>query len=55
MYLFVQEDFLSWLMDEAEGPEQETAAVAMRVLVVNLATIHTSSMVHSSLWDLSDH
>jgi cytochrome P450 len=38
------EDILSWLMNEAEGPEQETAALAVRILVVNSATIHTSSM-----------
>ena len=53
MTLIMQEDFLLWLMDEAKGPEQDPAALATCILIVNPATIHTSSMVHSPPSDLS--
>ena len=36
---------LSWLMDEAVGDEKEVSALTRRILVVNFAAIHTSSMV----------
>jgi hypothetical protein len=36
---------LQWLMDTAEGAEQKPAALAQRLLILNFAAIHTSSMV----------
>ncbi|THH27901.1 hypothetical protein EUX98_g6286 [Antrodiella citrinella] len=37
-------DLLSWLMDEAKGEEREIHALVLRVLTLNFASIHTSSM-----------
>ncbi|KAJ3559201.1 hypothetical protein NM688_g483 [Phlebia brevispora] len=37
-------DMLQWLMDTAEGEEKEVHALAMRILTINFAAIHTSSM-----------
>ncbi|KAI0072121.1 cytochrome P450 [Panus rudis PR-1116 ss-1] len=37
-------DMLSWLMDSAEGEEKEAQALALRVLSLNFASIHTTSM-----------
>lgn len=34
-----------WLMDAAKGIEQEPARLAIRVLVINIATIHTTAAV----------
>lgn len=36
---------LQWLMDDAEGEEKAVRALVMRILTVNFAAIHTSSMV----------
>lgn len=40
-----QNDFLAWLMDEAKGYELTTRALVLRLLTLNFAAIHTSSMV----------
>jgi hypothetical protein len=40
-----QNDFLSWLMDEAKGEEKEDWAIVARMLVLNFGAIRTSSMV----------
>jgi len=37
-------DLLSWLMDDAEGEERSVRSLTMRVLTINFAAIHTSSM-----------
>ncbi|CAL1702998.1 unnamed protein product [Somion occarium] len=37
-------DMLSWFMDEAKGEEREVRALVLRILTVNFAAIHTSSM-----------
>ncbi|THH09628.1 hypothetical protein EW145_g1863 [Phellinidium pouzarii] len=37
-------DFLSWLMDEAEGEQRTVEALTQRILTLNFAAIHTSSM-----------
>ncbi|ETW81028.1 cytochrome P450 monooxygenase 51 [Heterobasidion irregulare TC 32-1] len=37
-------DMLMWLMEEARGDEQSTRNLALRILTVNFAAIHTSSM-----------
>ncbi|KAF8549780.1 cytochrome P450 [Imleria badia] len=36
-------DFLSWSMDEAEGPELTVESLTTRMLAVNFVAIHTSS------------
>jgi hypothetical protein len=36
---------LSWLMDEAQGEERTTEKLTLRILNLNFAAIHTSSMV----------
>ena len=36
---------LMWLMEEAQGDERSTRNLALRILTVNFAAIHTSSMV----------
>ncbi|KAI0691476.1 cytochrome P450 [Cytidiella melzeri] len=37
-------DMLQWLMEAAEGSEAELPALAQKLLVLNFASIHTSSM-----------
>jgi len=47
-------DFLSWLMDNAEGEEKEDWALVARILVLNFAAIHTTSMaLTQALFDLA--
>lgn len=38
---------LQWLLEEAKGEERTVRALALRILVINFAAIHTSSMVCS--------
>lgn len=38
-------DLLTWLMDEANVDESTDEALTTRLLTVNFAAIHTSSMV----------
>jgi len=38
-------DMLSWLMEDAIGEEKDPRNLTLRVLVVNFAAIHTTSMV----------
>jgi hypothetical protein len=40
-----QHDVLSWFMDEAEGEEKGDRALLDRLLTLNFAAIHTSSLV----------
>ncbi|KAJ7137551.1 cytochrome P450 [Mycena crocata] len=47
-------DLISWLLDFAEGSERTAPALAARILVINMAAIHTSSMAFShALLDLA--
>ncbi|OCH85653.1 cytochrome P450 [Obba rivulosa] len=53
-------DILTWLIEAAEGPEKEAKALATRVLVINAATIHTSSNYRTqtfthALFNLATH
>jgi len=41
----MQMDFLSWLIDEAKEKEATDWYLTSRMLTVNFAAIHTSSMV----------
>jgi hypothetical protein len=41
----VQNDMLMWLMSEAKGAERSLEGLARRLLVVNFAAIHTTSLV----------
>lgn len=36
---------LSWLIDEAQGKQRSVLALTQRMLTINFAAIHTSSMV----------
>ncbi|KAJ6468013.1 cytochrome P450 [Mycena vitilis] len=46
-------DLISWLLELAEGEERTAPALALRVLVTNMAAIHTSSMAMTAvLYDL---
>jgi len=40
-----QFDLLTWLMDEAKGKEATDWYLTSRILTINFAAIHTSSMV----------
>ena len=42
---FEQNDFLSWLIDKAEGNDKEDLPIVARMFGLNFAAIHTSSMV----------
>ncbi|KAJ7022191.1 cytochrome P450 [Mycena alexandri] len=50
-------DFISWLLETAEGEERRTApALVLRILNTNFAAIHTSSMAFThALFDLATH
>jgi cytochrome P450 len=49
-------DMLSWLIDNAEGPEQELHNLALRILVMNFAGLHTTSMTFlHAFYDLLQH
>ncbi|CAL1702938.1 unnamed protein product [Somion occarium] len=37
-------DMLSWFMDEAKGEERSVRALVLRILTLNFASIHTTSM-----------
>ncbi|TDL22834.1 cytochrome P450 [Rickenella mellea] len=37
-------DLLSWIMDQAEGEERKVENLVLRLMAVNMAAIHTSSM-----------
>lgn len=41
----LQNDMLMWLMNEAKGVERPLDALAIRMLAVNFASIHTTSIV----------
>jgi hypothetical protein len=40
-----QNDLISWLLELAEGKERAAPAICARILSINMAAIHTSSMV----------
>lgn len=40
-----QNDLLMWLMSEAKGVERSSEGLARRLLVLNLASIHSTSLV----------
>ncbi|KAJ7124673.1 cytochrome P450 [Mycena crocata] len=49
-------DYISWLLDDAEGAERKPAAIALRVLATNTAAIHTSSnTLTTALYDLTTY
>ncbi|EAU90768.2 cytochrome P450 [Coprinopsis cinerea okayama7 len=49
-------DFLMWLMEEAKGEETAERALTLRILVLNFAAIHTSTMTFTqALYDLAAH
>ncbi|KAF9223296.1 cytochrome P450 [Gyrodon lividus] len=47
-------DFLSWLMDEADSSKRDVKDLTLRILTVNLGSIHTSSNTFTqALYDLA--
>ncbi|KAF9448769.1 cytochrome P450 [Macrolepiota fuliginosa MF-IS2] len=48
------DDMVSWLVDEAQGIDAEVENLGMRILFINFAAIHTTSMIMSHvLFDLA--
>ena len=47
LFMGAQSDMLMWLMSEAEGVERSLEAWARRLLMLNFASIHSTSMVSS--------
>ncbi|KAH6915699.1 cytochrome P450 [Coprinopsis sp. MPI-PUGE-AT-0042] len=49
-------DFLMWLIEDAKGEETTEKALSNRILVLNFAAIHTSTMTFTqALYDLAAH
>ncbi|KAF8209559.1 cytochrome P450, partial [Mycena galopus ATCC 62051] len=49
-------DFISWLLEDAQGEERTVPALVLRVLATNFGAIHTSSMAFTqALFDLTTH
>ncbi|KAJ7269724.1 cytochrome P450 [Mycena rebaudengoi] len=47
-------DLISWLLDHAEGEDRATTEIVQRILVTNMAAIHTSSMAFThAIFDLT--
>ena len=46
-HMGAQNDMLMWLMYEAKGVEKSPEGLARRLLMVNLAAIHTTSLVRA--------
>lgn len=44
---YSQMDALTWLMDEAEGPEMKTENLAIRVLLIIFGASSTTALVRS--------
>jgi len=44
-----QNDMLMWLMSEAKGVERSLEGVARRLLLLNLASIHATSLVRGDI------
>ena len=40
-----QNDLITWLLEEAKGPQRTIEQISLRVLGINFAAIHTTSMV----------
>lgn len=52
LLISLQNDMLSWLMDEARGEQRTVEALAQRMLSINFVAIHTSSMVNLTIFFL---
>lgn len=49
-------DFLQWLMDSAQGIETRSDCLASRVLLINFASIHTTTISFTHvIYDLAIH
>ncbi|KAJ7876710.1 cytochrome P450 [Mycena olivaceomarginata] len=49
-------DFVSWMLDMAEGEQRALGPLTLRILSVNMAAIHTTSMAFTqALFDLTTH
>ncbi|TFK21848.1 cytochrome P450 [Coprinopsis marcescibilis] len=48
------DDLLTWFMEEAKGEEAEVRALAIRILIINMAAIHTSTVtLIQALYDVA--
>ncbi|KAJ6460138.1 cytochrome P450 [Mycena vitilis] len=48
------DDFLSWLLEDAQGSSREARSIALRLPVINMAAIHTTTMaLTNALLDLT--
>jgi hypothetical protein len=47
-----QNDMLMWLMSEAKGVERSPEGLARRLLAINLAAIHSSSLASDDITDI---
>ena len=45
----LQNDLLMWLMSEAKGVERSVEGVARRLLLVNFAAIHSTSLASADV------
>ncbi|KAF7367735.1 hypothetical protein MSAN_00837400 [Mycena sanguinolenta] len=51
-----ENDFLSWMLNVAEGDQRAVLPLTLRILSVNMAAIHTSSRAFAhALFDLTTH
>ncbi|KAJ7835138.1 cytochrome P450 [Mycena olivaceomarginata] len=49
-------DFISWMLDIAEGDQLAAGPLTLRILSINMAAIHTTSMAFTqALFDLTTH
>ncbi|KAJ7480630.1 cytochrome P450, partial [Mycena latifolia] len=49
-------DLISWFLEIAEGDERTVPALTLRILAINMAAIHTTSMAFThALFDLAAH
>jgi hypothetical protein len=39
-------DMIQWLLDSAEGDQRTSEKIALRVLMINFAALHTTALVH---------
>jgi len=50
------DDFISWLLEDAQGSARTAPAISLRLLVLNMAALHTSTMaLTGALFDLTTH
>ncbi|KNZ75719.1 Ent-kaurene oxidase [Termitomyces sp. J132] len=52
----IENDIISWLLERAQGEQRTVRDITMRILTMNFAAIHSTSMVFTNvLFDLAAH